>query len=309
MTEPAGDQLAPSDEELLLHFRRTAALVGVDDSAVRAPRSLTVEVDAGRIHLLDWEVDAPPLLLIHGYGLNAHTWDAIALGLWPRYRSIALDQLGHGLSDWGSQWDYTLNARARAAELALDAIACDRFAVIGHSLGGLVSLALASRLPHRVAAVSIVDASPFASPSRVAVGARYRQRTFASLDEAVNLLSRANPGRDRDILRQNLQFNLRMLADGRFGWRYDPSDDMLTPEPHDERNQAIIQALAKVTAPVLVVRGSRSESVSMDAANALAEALPNGQRADIEPAGHNVQGDAPGALVQSLRDFFGHIGY
>jgi len=59
-----------------------------------------------------------PILLIHGYGLNAHTWDAIALGLSPRYRSIVLDQLGHGLSDWGSHSDYTLDARARAAEPA-----------------------------------------------------------------------------------------------------------------------------------------------------------------------------------------------
>ena len=296
------------DDALVAHLRRTAHAVGLDAERVSAPSSQFVRVAGARFHYLDWESSGPPVLLLHGYGLTAHTWDAVVLGLHESYRCLALDQRGHGQTDWGSAGDYVLEARAAAAAEMLDAVGVDEVAVVGQSLGGLVGLRLAASLGRRIAALAVVDASPF-SPVTPGVGSRFRDRTFASPDEAFALVSRVSHGREPDVLRQNLLFNLRALPDGRWTWRYDQGAEMLRPEDFEARNRALVALLAQVTLPALVVHGALSETITAEAAAELAEALPDGRMVTIADAGHNIQGDAPRALADMLSGFFDDIGY
>ena len=296
------------DDALLAHLRRTAAAVGLDAERVSAPRSRFVRAAGAQFRYLDWEAAGRPVLLLHGYGLTAHTWDAVVLGLNGIYRCLALDQRGHGETDWGSASDYVLEARAAAAAEVLNAVGVDEVAVVGQSLGGLVGLRLASSLGRRIAALAVVDASPFTLVVPGA-GSRLRDRTFASPDEAFALVRRVSPGRDPDVLRQNLLFNLRPLPDGCWTWRYDQGAEMLRPEDFEARNRALVALLAQVTSPALVVRGARSETLTADSAAKLAAALPDGRMVTISDAGHNVQGDAPRALADALSSFFDDVGY
>ncbi|MEX2555162.1 MAG: alpha/beta hydrolase [Actinomycetota bacterium] len=299
---------ALDDASVRAHLRRTADVVGLAIDEIAAPRSRFVRVGDVRYHYLDWETPALPVLFLHGYGLNAHTWDAVALGLSRDYRCLALDQRGHGRSDWGSRSDYTVEARALAADTMLDVVGLDEVALVGHSMGALVGLSLAARLRRRVAALVMVDASPFSSVSR-STGARFRERTFESVDEAFELVRRANPGREPQVLRQNLLFNLRQLPDGEWTWRYDQRQEMLRPEDRGERNRKLIALLPDVTSPTLVVRGIRSEVVEAGPADDFARALPNGRLMEIEDAGHNVQGDNPRRLAEVVSRFFDEISY
>jgi esterase len=303
MSPPGAD-----DEELAVHLGRVAAASGIDAGDVTPPRSRFVQVDGARFHLLDWGGSGPPVVLLHGYGLTAHTWDAVALGTRARFRCIALDQRGHGETDWGSREDYLLDARAEATAGVLDALGLAEVAVVGQSLGGLVGLSLAAREPERVAALTVVDVSPFSAVS-AGVGPAFRERTYASVDEALEIVRRAAPRRDPELLRRNLRFSLRELPGGGWTWRHDQRAEMLRPQPPEARNLALVARLGIVACPTLVVRAAESETVTEEAAALLAEALPDARSITIPDAGHNVQGDNPRALVDALLRFLDDLGY
>ena len=48
------------------------------------------------LHLLEWSTEGVPLLLLHGFGTQAHIWDDFAPAVAPYYRTLALDHRGHG---------------------------------------------------------------------------------------------------------------------------------------------------------------------------------------------------------------------
>src|SRR5947209_10106848 len=78
-----------------------AAAIGLQPPAFVPPADRYVELNGLPFHYLDWgNPQLPPLLLLHGGGLTAHTWDMSALLLRDRYHLIALDQRGHGDSGW-----------------------------------------------------------------------------------------------------------------------------------------------------------------------------------------------------------------
>lgn len=299
----------PIDEASLVgHLRRTVDAIGLDLEEIAAPTSRYVRVGDVRFHYLDWGGSGPPLLFLHGYGLNAHTWDAVALGLHRSNRCLALDQRGHGATDWGRRNDYTILARTVDAVAVLDEIGVGDVVVVGHSMGALVGLSVAARLGRRVNALVVVDASPFGSLAK-SVGARFRERSFDSIEEALELVRRVNPARDPQILRQNLIFNLRRLENGRWAWRYDQSHEMLRPEDPDDRKRALLALVHEVISPTLVVRGERSAVVTADAANELVAVLVNARAVEIEHSGHNVQGDNPRRLVEVISAFLDQVGY
>ncbi len=109
-----------------------------------------------RLHYRDWGGKGPDLLLLHGLSSNSRIWDLTAPRLKLKYRVIALDLRGHGLSDVPeSGYGFTdVNADVVAF---LDAVGLDRVAIAGHSWGGTVALALAADHPDQVAGIVMVD--------------------------------------------------------------------------------------------------------------------------------------------------------
>ena len=101
-----------------------------------------------RFHFLEWgEPDAPPIVLLHGGNQTAHSWDLVSLHLAGRYRVLALDQRGHGDSEWARDADYSVRAMADDALAFIDQQALDSPLVIGHSMGGMVTMTLLARRP------------------------------------------------------------------------------------------------------------------------------------------------------------------
>ena len=92
-------------EELAM-FRTALDVADLHPKAVALPQDQNVIVGAMRFHYLDWGGSGVPILFLHGGGINAHTWDCAAVMLRERYRCIALDQRGHGDSEWSPVVDY-----------------------------------------------------------------------------------------------------------------------------------------------------------------------------------------------------------
>jgi pimeloyl-ACP methyl ester carboxylesterase len=122
------------------------------------PTSRRVDGDGGlSLHLLEWSSEGVPLLLLHGYGNEAHIWDDFAPAVCPHYRTLALDHRGHGDSAWDPEGRYDHDTLVRDVEAVTGALGIERMVLVAHSLGGRVATLFAGRHPERMAGLVLVD--------------------------------------------------------------------------------------------------------------------------------------------------------
>jgi esterase len=294
----------------LAMFRSALEIAGLNLDPVRLPDDHQAIIGATRLHYLDWGGSGTPILFLHGGGLNAHTWDCVAAMLSNRYRCVALDQRGHGDSEWSPVVDYRIAAHVGDIEGFIEATRLERPILVGQSLGGLNSIAYASRHSSQMRGMVIVDVGP-----EVSASAAERIRDFAStpeLDSPDAFLERAvkfNPIRDPSVLRRSLYYNLRETPAGKWTFKHDQrrrSDDAM--RSFTEERVRLASELSRIRCPTLVVRGALSDVLTDDSAEKFARSLPDGRWVRVEKSGHNVQGDNPSALLDAMLAFFREAG-
>jgi pimeloyl-ACP methyl ester carboxylesterase len=291
--------------ELLEHHRLGAELAGLRIDEFVEAASHHVVLRAMRFHYLDWGTPGrPPILFLHGGGQTARTWDLVCLALRGAYRCLALDQRGHGDSEWSYTMDYLPEAHAGDIAALLDHLGLERVAIVGMSMGCLNGLEFAIRHPERLTAFVAVDAGPTIriAGGRSIVDFRRRTAMLDSLDDYVAEAVRFNPRRDPRLLRRSLLHNLRRLPDGRWTWKTDQRRDFEV-DAMTARMEALWGRLDAVRCPALVVRGAESDVFLDEHAERFARALPDGRWVRVPGAGHTVQGDNPRGLIEALTTF------
>ena len=112
-----------------------------------------------QLHYLEHLGGAPLIVLLPGLTANAHAFDGlIQAGLSPRFRVLALDLRGRGLSDAPAE-GYTMANHAADVIGLLDALGIERATIAGHSFGGLLTFYLAAHYPARVTRLIVLDAA------------------------------------------------------------------------------------------------------------------------------------------------------
>ena len=140
--------------------------MGVTFASEAAPRDRFVDAHGLRFHYLEWgEAESPPIVLLHGFAQTCHSWDFVALSLCDRFRVVALDQRGHGDSDWAPDGDYTPEAYQSDLHAIVQELGLREIVLIGLSMGGRNAFTYASSHPERVRALVIVDAAPESRPA------------------------------------------------------------------------------------------------------------------------------------------------
>jgi pimeloyl-ACP methyl ester carboxylesterase len=285
------------------YFHENAEEFGIPYDGPPIVRRESVEVSPGRhLSALVWGEGAPALVLLHGGAQNAHTWDTVALALGRPL--VAIDLPGHGHSDGPRTGSLDVWSNADDVAAAIRVLAPDASAVVGMSLGGLTTLALASRHPELVRALVLVDVTPGASgPKTDAITAFINgPESFASFDEILARTIEFNPTRTVASLRRGILHNAEQREDGSWVWRY--ARFRATEGGERPDLSTLWDAVAGVRVPLLLARGMRPQSVVDDADEAeLLRRLPGAQVAHIEEAGHSVQGDTPIELAQLIDEF------
>lgn len=252
--------------------------------------------------------DAPTVLLLHGGGQTRHAWGTTARRLGESgWQAVALDLPGHGDSGWFADGDYSMPRLARAIAGVLGELPRP-VAVVGASLGGLATIAaIGLEDPPAIDSLVLVDIAPRVEAEgvqRILDFMTAYPQGFASLQDAAMHVARYKGAqRPGSAHHEGLRKNLRLNAAGRWVWHWDPR--LMHAHNHAGRrdSQAFERALRAWRKPTLLVRGGRSDVVSLEGVRALQALVPNARVVDLADAGHMVAGDANDDFTQAIIDF------
>ena len=234
------------------------------------------------------------IVLVHGGAAHSRWWDHIGPLLTVDRRVIAIDLSGHG--DSGRRESYSFPGWAReilavAADAGLDAPT-----VIGHSMGGVVTLRLAALFGSRIEGAVVID-SPVRNPAPEQHAAQDRRvfrelRVYPSREAAI---ARFRPVPDQPVLgyiADHVAATSVRQADGGWTWKWDPQVFVLEPP------RAPLTRLACRVALFRAEHGIMSAEMSEIMYDRLGRVAP---LIEIPAAGHHIMLDQPIALAAALR--------
>jgi pimeloyl-ACP methyl ester carboxylesterase len=270
------------------------------EAIASVPDECTTRVKGCDIHYLRWgDTTRPGLVLVHGGAAHAHWWSFIAPLLAAQHHVVAVDLSGHGDSDRRAVY---------AIETWVDEVmACAEDSgmqgppvVVGHSMGGLVTIAAANLYGEKLTGAIVVD-SPVHRPdpeSEEGVrGGMFRNpKTYTSLETAVQHfhLQPPQPYENPFIIDFVARRSLRETDDG-WTWKFDPKVFL-------RNRQGIADYLAEVHCRIAVFKGEHSDLVTADVQDYIDELLGRSSPiVEIPAAYHHVPLDQPLALVAAIR--------
>jgi pimeloyl-ACP methyl ester carboxylesterase len=262
----------------------------------------SVDVNGLRLSFLEWEAPGRPVVcFLHGGSAHAHWFDRVTPALVGRFHMIALDQRGHGESEWARPPAYATENFAADLLGVLDAFGWRRVALVGHSMGGHNAMSFSAWHPDRVSALVIVDSRPSIPVDRLD---RLRTRGMVTLRPyptreaaaaSFRLLPRetvADPALLAHLGRSGV-----VERNGQWVYRFDPASN-------GQRQPVDAWALVdRITAPTLVVRGELSLNFTREMADKLRAAIPGAAYTEISGSYHHLVLDNPTAFVQAVDPF------
>lgn len=251
-----------------------------------------------------------PVLILHGFLEQGASWDLVAPHLPGQV--VAPDMRGHGLSEHVGTggfyhfWDYVPDVVGLIDHLG------GRVDLVGHSMGGTISVLLAALRPGRVR--RLVNVEGFGPPDATGQDAHRASRfldamldppghaPIASVDEAADRMLRWNDALPRDFARRLAARVTRPRDDGEgLTWTWDPLHRARAPYPF--RAGMFRDFLARITCPVLYISGGRSRLKVPDQAEREAS-VADLRTVTIPEAGHMIHQGHPERLAELIASFF-----
>ncbi len=265
------------------------------------PEDKYATIRGRRFHYLDWNSGRErTMILLHGIGDNAHIWDRFARKAFRYLRIIALDQRGHGRSDWLRPPAYTCGDYVADLEGWMDAMRLKDVILLGHSMGALHATQYAALHPESVSALIHVDieACPPEWNKKYLLNL-YDQlpESYDSLENYVSDARKNSPYADEALLLEIASRSLDQGKNGKFYHQFD-REVLFHFDRYDLR-----PFLKRIRCPALAVRGEESRVMRDSAAREMSSEIPGGRFAAIPRAAHPVHTDNPQAFETTVIGF------
>jgi len=246
-------------------------------------------------------VDAPAVLMVHGFGSSLETWEEWAGALDRDFRVLRFDLPGSGLSPPDSSGDYSDERSIALIVALLDQLGIGRTSLVGHSLGGRIAWRFAAAKPERVERLVLVAPDGYAS-----TGFEYGQAPeippvfeamqyfFPEFVLRLNLepaYGKASELKDATVR----QYHDMLRAPGSRGALLDRMSQTVLVEPEPLLNS--------ISAPVLLIWGEQDRFIPFDNAADYQRELPAAELLRLPAVGHVPQEERPAETVVQVREF------
>jgi pimeloyl-ACP methyl ester carboxylesterase len=263
----------------------------------------TVDVDGASISYLAWgEAGRRGLVFVHGGGAHAHWWTHVAARFAAEFRVLAVDLSGHG--DSSHRDAYGLEQWTREVTTVTQAGDVDgRPVIVGHSMGGFVTIATAAEHGDHLSGVIICD-SPVTQPDPEVESYRLKEafgrpRTYVDIDEALARF-RTVPAQDHylDYVIDHVGRQSLRPVEGGWQWKF---DRRIFEQFAGSMRGIALPYLSRVRCRVALLRsecGLVTPDIGLSMYEALGRAAPV---IEIPEAGHHAMLDQPLLLLTAIR--------
>ena len=268
-----------------------------------------IQLRGQRFHYRVWPCkskSAPVLVLLHGFTGHARSWDSFARQMCHRYTVYALDQRGHGESDWSPNAAYGVSEMVEDFVAFVRSLGFAKFHLLGLSMGGIVSFHYAGRRPTELERLVIVDIAPrinTVGASQIQEGVA-RSDIFNSVEEAFTRARRDNPVPPVAHQFNRVRHSLMRTEDGKWTYRYDRAlrDSSRTGlrVPTEEEGWEAVQS---INVPTLLIRGENSHLLTRETAEEFVYSVNDGTLIEIPGSGHPVPLDKPIEFLSAVDTF------
>jgi len=254
--------------------------------------------------------DGPLVLLQHGGGQTRHAWKGAGETLGAAgYHAVAFDARGHGDTDWAPDGLYGQDAMVRDLECVVAALGNRRPVLVGASMGGGTSLVAAGESHVDATALVLVDIAPNIEPegvNNIQAFMNLKPDGFDSLEEVAQAIGTYQPHRRRPPGLDGLAKNVRLGADGKYHWHWDPLF-RAGVRNLEQRTRRLEACAARLDMPTLLVRGGLSDILSEQGAQAFLKLCPTAEYVSVGDAGHMVAGDRNDVFAAAVVEFLARV--
>jgi pimeloyl-ACP methyl ester carboxylesterase len=268
------------------------------------------EVDGVRVHYQEaGAIDAPPVLLLHGFTASNFVWKEVLLPLADAgFRVVAPDLVGFGFSGKPRDGEYTIDAQARTILGLMDSLGIERASLVGSSYGGAVAATCALDYPERVERLVLVDA---------VINDHARRRPLLMLAASPVLGDLLSP----------LMLGSRRLVRSQLTRGYAPENRHLFDDARAAAHQRPLRAAGtqraalatlrhwragrveeeahRIAQPTLLVWGEADPEIPLEHGRRLNRALPDSRLRIFRRCGHMPMEERPREFTEVLTDFLG----
>jgi pimeloyl-ACP methyl ester carboxylesterase len=285
------------------------------DAALDAPQARYYQSQGLRLHFTDWGNPlAPPLLLVHGGLDHGRSWDHLAQALRTNFHVVAPDLRGHGDSAWAIGSSYSLADHVYDLTSLVKFLGFEKVTIVGHSMGGMVSLTYTGAFPEQVSRLVVLDGvtnfparkiKPVAVRIAEWVGdldkfAQRKVHHYPSVAEGAERILHRNPRLTREQALHLATHGLKQNADGSFSWKFDPY--LRARAPYRLSLEDHVGLWSRIQCPTLLVSGSESFLPDPAAAGVMAH-FKQAELVKIAGAGHWLQHDKPDQVREIIEKF------
>lgn len=273
-----------------------------------------------RLHYVDWgNPGAATVVLVHGGRDHARNWDWVARDLRRDFHVIAPDLRGHGDSQWAIGGMYAVADFVLDIANLIEALGEQEIFLVGHSLGGAISLMYSGIYPERVRKLVAIEGlgpppallaklrdRPPSQRMREWIeqmrGLAARQpRRYATLDDAAARMREENEFLSDEQARHLTIHSVNRNEDGTFSWKFDNYVRSFAPYRFDVDDMHALWA--QIACPTLLVRGADSWASDPEQDGRI-QPFRNARLVNVAKAGHWVHHDQLDAFLAAVRGFF-----
>ena len=267
------------------------------------PRSHFLE-GTPRLHYLEWHPQGrDTLVLLHGNSGNAWWWQPLADAIGnTQFRILALDQRGHGDSQWVRPPAYTPDDYARDLTRFIQSMKLDRPIVAGHSMGGISVIAFAAQFGPLARAAIAIDIAVSSTPGRDRFLRRLKRMPTVVYPDRATAIERFRLMPDEGaipaaVIAGIARHSLERTADGRYTLKFDRASFI------GSDGLEVRAAIERLAIPTLLIRAGLSRIMSAEATADAARSNPLVRVAVIPDAHHHLPLEAPDALAHAIAQF------